>query len=168
MLKYTYFQKKKLLNSLKIDYQNLIDAQDTLKSRRSTSRDILTVTPRKNILSTSIVSSNASISYQSENYQVLVKKYEDLQALYDQVHANIDQEVYITSQTLQHTYDRLKLQLYHDKKTRITSESTLNYTKQLLKDHYIRVTLSNAHRTIATDLGVKGIRGEMRTRTGHR
>jgi esterase/lipase len=30
------------------------------------------------------------------------------------------------------------------------------------------VTLSNAHRTIATDLGVKGIRGEMRTRTGHR
>lgn len=168
MLKYTYFQKKKLLNCLKIDYQNLIDAQDTLKSRRSTSRDNLTVTPRKNILSTSIVSSNASISYQSENYQVLVKKYEDLQALYDQVHANIDQEVYITSQTLQHTYDRLKLQLYHDKKTRITSESTLNYTKQLLKDHYIRVTLSNAHRTIATDLGVKGIRGEMRTRTGHR
>jgi len=38
----------------------------------------------------------------------------------------------------------------------------------LLKDHYIRVTLSNAHRTIATDLGVKGIKGEMRTRSGHR
>jgi len=60
----------------------------------------MTVTPRKNILSTSMMSSNASVSYQSENYQVLVKKYEDLQALYDQVHAKIDQEVYITSQSL--------------------------------------------------------------------
>lgn len=83
MLKYAYFQKKKLLNSLKIDFQNLIESQETLKTRRSTSRENLTVTPRKNNLSASIISSNASVSYQSENYQVLVKKHEDLQALYD-------------------------------------------------------------------------------------
>ena len=37
------------------------------------------------------------MSYQSESYQTLVKKHEDLQAHYKHVLANIDQEVYITS-----------------------------------------------------------------------